>query len=100
MSNTPQQTIKYPELKIFESVFYEWDNTPRYGKKAKIFHGLTDEDMKKNLNNMIELSKTNNADILFYNAWNEWSESAYLEPDEKFGSKKLEIVQELFKKDI
>jgi len=94
------KNIKYPELKIFESVFYEWDNTPRYGKKAKIFHGLTDEDMKKNLNNMIELSKTNNADILFYNAWNEWSESAYLEPDEKFGSKKLEIVQELFKKDI
>jgi hypothetical protein len=86
---------KYPDLKIFESVFYEWDNTPRYGKKAKIFDGINDELMKENLNSIIELTKNNDVEILFYNAWNEWSESAYLEPDEKFGLNKLKIIKEV-----
>lgn len=90
---------KYPDLKIFESVFYEWDNTARYGDKAKIFSGITDDDMKKNLSCMIELSKSNNVDILFYNAWNEWSEAAYLEPDEEFGLNKLKLIYEVFNKD-
>lgn len=91
---------KYPELKIFESVFYEWDNTPRYGKKAKIFNGLTDDVMKKNLSKIIEMSRNKNTDILFYNAWNEWSESAYLEPDLKFGLNKLKIINDVLNKDV
>jgi hypothetical protein len=92
------KNIRYPDLKIFESVFYEWDNTPRYGKKAKIFNGITDQDMRNNLNSIIKLSKANDTEVLFYNAWNEWSESAYLEPDEKFGLNKLEIIYEVLKK--
>ena len=91
---------KYPMLKIFESVFYEWDNTPRYGKKAKIFNGVTDEDMKKNLSDIIDMSNKNDVDILFYNAWNEWSESAYLEPDLKFGLNKLKIIKEVLNKNV
>ena len=33
--------------------------------------------------------------MFFFNAWNEWSESAYLEPDKKYGFKHLEIIKEV-----
>jgi hypothetical protein len=37
---------------------------------------------------------------IIVNAWNEWSEGAYLEPDEVFGLKKLEIIKNVFKGNV
>lgn len=35
--------------------------------------------------------------MFFFNAWNEWSESAYLEPDNKNGFENLQIVSNSLK---
>jgi len=82
------------ELKIFESAFFEWDNTARYKNNAKIFSGLTDQDKKINLKRLIKDAIKNHSPYVFFNAWNEWSESAYLEPDKKNGYNHLEIIKE------
>jgi hypothetical protein len=83
------------QLKIFESAFFEWDNTPRYKNNAKIFTGLNDEEKKNNLKNLLKEAIKNDSSHVFFNAWNEWSESAYLEPDTKNGFKNLEIIKEV-----
>ena len=76
---------------VFESVFFEWDNTPRYGKKAKIFTRLSNEELHKNFVELLIKARQHHSPYVFFNAWNEWSESAYLEPDKMNGYENLEI---------
>jgi hypothetical protein len=38
----------------------------------------------------------NQPKIITINAWNEWPEGSYLEPDEKFGMQYLDAVKEVF----
>lgn len=83
------------DLKVFESAFFDWDNTSRYRERAKIFTGLSHQDKKTNLKKLIIQGKKNSSPYVFFNAWNEWSECAYLEPDKENGYKMLEIVKEV-----
>ena len=80
------------ELPVFEGAFVDWDNTARYGKRATIFKGATPEKFEFWLKKLVSKvsQKTQNEQLIFINAWNEWAESAYLEPDEKFGLHYLE----------
>jgi hypothetical protein len=89
------------ELTTFPGAFVDWDNTPRYKGRATIFRGSTPELFGYWLNNLIKtMPKRNLPDnFIFLNAWNEWSEGAYLEPDEKNGYKYLQAMNdELTKK--
>lgn len=82
---------------IFESAFFEWDNTPRYGKKAKIFIRPSDVFLKGVCCELLEKAHKNNSPYLFFNAWNEWSESAYLEPDQNTKYANLELLRDIIK---
>ena len=35
--------------------------------------------------------------IMFFNAWNEWTEGSYLEPDNFYGMKMLEAIRDALK---
>lgn len=83
-------------LETYESAFFEWDNSPRYGRHAKIYTGVSKDKMKENMQKLYDLSLKNNSEFIFFNAWNEWSESSYLEPDTVNGYDYLNIIKSIF----
>jgi lipopolysaccharide biosynthesis protein len=80
------------EKQHFLGMFTGWDNTPRK-KQGNISQGSTPKAFGEYLSKQIKRSHEINSEFLFINAWNEWAEGAYLEPDELNGYGYLEAVQ-------
>lgn len=78
---------------VFEEIGYPYypvytDNTPEEFKKALL-------DMKEYLDKIPD----EGCRMGTINAWNEWTEGSYLEPDTVHGMKYLEAVKEVFKEE-
>lgn len=58
-----------------------WDNTPRRRTGAIILHGSTPERYAQWLRHALGEAADEGSPLVFVNAWNEWAEGAYLEPD-------------------
>lgn len=88
-----EDDLSYFGLPAYYSVFPGWDNTARYRQAATLFLDSTPELFESALH----IAKSNLSEKhqpwLFINAWNEWSEGAYLEPDERFGDQNLKVVK-------
>jgi hypothetical protein len=84
----------------YQIAFPDWDNTARYNGKATLFNNVSLDQFKEALEIVKCNVKESDNKFVFINAWNEWSEGAYLEPDEVFGLKKLEIIKNVFKGNV
>lgn len=81
-------------LKTYLGAFIDWDNSARVGgNNPLIFSGATPEKFSFYLTQQIKKSIAINSDILFINAWNEWGEGTYLEPDKKYEFQYLEAIK-------
>lgn len=78
-------------------VFTGWDNTARKDESGFVIRNSTPEKFKTYLKKQICKSQNMGNEYLFINAWNEWSEGAYLEPDEKYGYSYLNSVKQAIK---
>ena len=92
-----QKYFKYNLPKLYRAVMPMWDNTARRNNKGMIFQGATPALYKQWLKDVI-LEGKNRTDLddqmVFINAWNEWGEGAYLEPDKKYGYAYLQATKE------
>lgn len=70
------------------------DRSPRAGRKAEIYYGSTPEKFGDAIDLVLSYltEKDDEHKIIFLNAWNEWGEGAYLEPDQKYGIKYIEVL--------
>lgn len=83
----------------FRTVFVDYDDSPRRGTRAVITKGSTPRKFGKYLRESIRLSREEGNDYLFINAWNEWGEGNYLEPDTRYGYGYLEKVGQIIGED-
>lgn len=85
---------KVPSHPHFPCFFVGWDNTARRGREAIIMTDATPEIVGTHLRRVIRslASKPAQERILFINAWNEWAEGMYLEPDQRHGTALLAEV--------
>lgn len=62
--------------------FVNYDDTPRRGKSGKVLEGASPEKFCEYLTELFAKNKAYDNEYTFINAWNEWGEGMYLEPDE------------------
>lgn len=80
----------------YQSVMPSWDNDARRkGKGSTIFYGSNPDIYGRWLKHAIEKSKQEGLKFTFVNAWNEWAEGAYLEPDNLYGHAYLNRTREI-----
>lgn len=89
-----KSAVGLTDLPVYVGAFNDWDTTARWSHKGNVMVGATPEKFEKYLK--IQCEK-NDEEYVFLTAWNEWSEGAYIEPDEKNGYGYLEAVQKVVK---
>lgn len=91
MNNSINRKSRNDNKDAYLGCFTGWDNTPRKGRRGVVFDGANPALFEEYLS--MQIKKSNENGFLFINAWNEWAEGAYLEPDEHFGFSYLEAVR-------
>lgn len=90
-------------MKLCRTVMLGWDNSARRAKGFDSFDNFAInkyyEWLRANVDEVIDKHEQNDR-YVFINAWNEWAEGTYLEPDRKYGYSYLNITsQALSQKD-
>jgi len=90
-----QSLSRTPDARRHVGAMSGWDNTARRLHHAFVVHGATPAKFRRWLRGLLraEHSRSWTTDrLILINAWNEWAEGAYLEPDRTFGHGWLEAV--------
>ena len=87
---------RYPEnALVIPTAMPSWDNEARRPGRGNVMHGSTPALFRDWLDRCFHRAKRNvdaHCPFVFINAWNEWAEGAYLEPDRRFGYAYLSAV--------
>lgn len=88
-----EKKAKRAGLQILPGVFAGWDNSSRKDEEGVIVTGSTPQEFQKHLYRILSIAGKQKKEFVFLNAWNEWSEGAYIEPDKKYGWGYLQAVK-------
>jgi hypothetical protein len=94
---------QFPGTTVFHSVMPSWDNTPRRQNDPSVFLHATPRRYQAWLEAAIRLTREQNFGderLVFVNAWNEWAEGNYLEPDADIGHGFLQATRDAMEREL
>jgi hypothetical protein len=77
----------------YAGVFAGWDNTSRKDEDGWIVRDGSPKRFEKCMIKVLREAEKRNQEFVFLNAWNEWSEGAYIEPDKRYGYAYLKAIK-------
>ncbi len=88
-----------PEYKRFPCVTPGWDNTPRRRSQGVVLLDGDPSEYERWLRAVVDefVPFSDNENLLFVNAWNEWAEGNHLEPCRRFGHAHLEATRRVLR---
>lgn len=92
-----KNVLSYQEMgrRVYYGGFVGFDDTPRRGKNGTCVINGSPESFKEHLLQLMKKNMVSGNEVTFINAWNEWGEGMYLEPDEKSRYSYLEKISEV-----
>lgn len=88
---------KITDKKLIAGAFVDWDNTAR-NKNGTVYDGVSVEKFSSYFSRLTKkVKKEYSTSMIFINAWNEWAEGTYLEPDTDHGYGYLDAIKEAVK---
>ena len=80
---------------VYPTILPRWDKTPRLGKQAYVYTGSTPELFEKSVRKALEFVQEKEPEhrSIFLQAWNEWGEGNFMEPDLEFGHGYLDALK-------
>lgn len=80
---------------VYPGAFVDWDNTPRRGlERGLVMRNVKPQIFASSFRAQLRKASEARAPFLFINAWNEWAEGTYLEPDEARGTFFLDAIRD------
>ena len=93
-------TLAPPPFRTYRTAFPSWDNSARRRKGGSwTFIDSSPKSFATWLRHLcrLEAEKDDELRMVCINAWNEWGEGAYLEPDARYGYAYLDAMYETFR---
>ncbi|MFT4728305.1 MAG: glycosyltransferase involved in cell wall biosynthesis [Granulosicoccus sp.] len=90
-----------PDYPLIKTVSPSWDNDARREGNGVTLQGSTPTAYREWLTGAVDFAINHPVDkepLVFINAWNEWAEAAYLEPDVHYGHAYLNATYRVLKK--
>lgn len=85
------------DKRLIAGAFVDWDNTAR-NKNGLVYDDVTPQKFGKYMKQLVKkVNSEYKTPHIFINAWNEWAEGTYLEPDEDNGYAYLEALRDALK---
>lgn len=81
------------EKNTYPGAFLDWDNTARKGERGLVVTGANPDTFHRYFAKQYARAVAAGSSFIFVNAWNEWAEGTYLEPDEEFKFGYLEAIK-------
>lgn len=93
LCRTIEKRMKHLDEKTMIGVFSGWDNTARKDQNGVVVEGSSPNKFYRHLKKVLKYSNDNKKEFVIINAWNEWSEGAYIEPDKKYRYNYLKAIK-------